>query len=68
MNQKTSKVEKEFYLRCSYLTLSVLFDKEPKKIATLKSQIENLTFEGRFKIASLRITSRIASFFCLIFH
>lgn len=29
MNQKTSKVEKEFYLRCSYLTLSVLFDKEP---------------------------------------
>ena len=30
MNQKTSKVEKEFYLRCSYLTLSVLFDKEPK--------------------------------------
>ncbi len=31
MNQKTSKVEKEFYLRCSYLTLSVLFDKEPKK-------------------------------------
>ncbi|MEJ4200050.1 hypothetical protein, partial [Enterococcus faecium] len=26
---KTSKVEKEFYLRCSYLTLSVLFDKEP---------------------------------------
>ncbi|MDT6635556.1 hypothetical protein NNN73_11905, partial [Enterococcus faecium] len=39
-----------------------------KKIATLKSQIENLTFEGRFKIASLRITSRIASFFCLIFH
>ncbi|MCH3386817.1 hypothetical protein LC932_11880, partial [Enterococcus faecium] len=25
----TSKVEKEFYLRCSYLTLSVLFDKEP---------------------------------------
>ncbi len=31
MNQKTSKVEKEFYLRCSYLTLSVLFDKEPRK-------------------------------------
>ncbi len=31
MNQKTSKVEKEFYLRCSYLTLSVLFDKEPEK-------------------------------------
>ncbi len=31
MNQKTSKVEKEFYLRCSYLTLSVLFDKEPKR-------------------------------------
>ena len=31
MNQKTSKVEKEFYLRCSYLTLSVLFDKEPKQ-------------------------------------
>ncbi|MCZ1228763.1 hypothetical protein FVE01_06830 [Enterococcus faecium] len=30
MNQKTSKVEKEFYLRCSYLTLSVLFDKEPE--------------------------------------
>ncbi len=30
MNQKTSKVEKEFYLRCSYLTLSVLFDKEPQ--------------------------------------
>ena len=30
MNQKTSKVEKEFYLRCTYLTLSVLFDKEPK--------------------------------------
>ncbi len=30
MNQKTSKVEKEFYLRCSYLTLSVLFDKEPR--------------------------------------
>ncbi len=29
MNQKTSKVEKEFYLRCTYLTLSVLFDKEP---------------------------------------
>ncbi len=35
MNQKTSKVEKEFYLRCSYLTLSVLFDKEPKKVAIL---------------------------------
>ncbi len=33
MNQKTSKVEKEFYLRCSYLTLSVLFDKEPKQLA-----------------------------------
>ncbi len=32
MNQKTSKVEKEFYLRCSYLTLSVLFDKEPINI------------------------------------
>lgn len=32
MNQKTSKVEKEFYLRCSYLTLSVLFDKEPKNL------------------------------------
>uniref|UniRef100_UPI001E639B89 hypothetical protein n=1 Tax=Enterococcus faecium TaxID=1352 RepID=UPI001E639B89 len=29
---KTSKVEKEFYLRCSYLTLSVLFDKEPKNL------------------------------------
>ncbi|QCR67933.1 hypothetical protein FBF65_13600 [Enterococcus faecium] len=35
MNQKTSKVEKEFYLRCSYLTLSVLFDKEPKKLSTI---------------------------------
>ncbi len=34
MNQKTSKVEKEFYLRCSYLTLSVLFDKEPKEHVT----------------------------------
>ncbi len=34
MNQKTSKVEKEFYLRCSYLTLSVLFDKEPKNRVT----------------------------------
>ncbi len=33
MNQKTSKVEKEFYLRCSYLTLSVLFDKEPNFVA-----------------------------------
>ncbi len=33
MNQKTSKVEKEFYLRCSYLTLSVLFDKEPFSVA-----------------------------------
>ncbi len=33
MNQKTSKVEKEFYLRCSYLTLSVLFDKEPKNLS-----------------------------------
>ncbi|WP_207209789.1 hypothetical protein, partial [Enterococcus faecium] len=32
-SQKTSKVEKEFYLRCSYLTLSVLFDKEPKKLS-----------------------------------
>ncbi|MCH3350602.1 hypothetical protein LC961_11605, partial [Enterococcus faecium] len=32
---KTSKVEKEFYLRCSYLTLSVLFDKEPKKELTV---------------------------------
>ncbi|MDB7702863.1 hypothetical protein PNC90_14610, partial [Enterococcus faecium] len=32
---KTSKVEKEFYLRCSYLTLSVLFDKEPKKLSTI---------------------------------
>ncbi|MCH3474686.1 hypothetical protein LC948_14490, partial [Enterococcus faecium] len=28
----TSKVEKEFYLRCSYLTLSVLFDKEPRNV------------------------------------
>ncbi len=36
MNQKTSKVEKEFYLRCSYLTLSVLFDKEPFFIPTSK--------------------------------
>ena len=35
MNQKTSKVEKEFYLRCSYLTLSVLFDKEPEFFADL---------------------------------
>ncbi|WP_218775058.1 hypothetical protein, partial [Enterococcus faecium] len=35
MNQKTSKVEKEFYLRCSYLTLSVLFDKEPKILSSL---------------------------------
>ncbi len=35
MNQKTSKVEKEFYLRCSYLTLSVLFDKEPKNLRQL---------------------------------
>ncbi len=39
MNQKTSKVEKEFYLRCSYLTLSVLFDKEPKNIATLYKKV-----------------------------
>ncbi len=36
MNQKTSKVEKEFYLRCSYLTLSVLFDKEPLKDGNLR--------------------------------
>ncbi len=35
MNQKTSKVEKEFYLRCSYLTLSVLFDKEPNSVAEI---------------------------------
>lgn len=38
MNQKTSKVEKEFYLRCSYLTLSVLFDKEPIFIPFAKQQ------------------------------
>ncbi len=39
MNQKTSKVEKEFYLRCSYLTLSVLFDKEPILLSTLISPL-----------------------------
>ena len=38
MNQKTSKVEKEFYLRCSYLTLSVLFDKEPQKKRFLQTK------------------------------
>ena len=41
MNQKTSKVEKEFYLRCSYLTLSVLFDKEPKKVTKEEAAFEN---------------------------
>jgi len=39
MNQKTSKVEKEFYLRCTYLTLSVLFDKEPIKNKKRKKKI-----------------------------
>ncbi len=42
MNQKTSKVEKEFYLRCSYLTLSVLFDKEP--INPLESTKKNTEY------------------------
>ncbi len=37
MNQKTSKVEKEFYLRCSYLTLSVLFDKEPGDLVSFSN-------------------------------
>ncbi len=42
MNQKTSKVEKEFYLRCSYLTLSVLFDKEPQFLHKINdSLLEN---------------------------
>ncbi len=44
MNQKTSKVEKEFYLRCSYLTLSVLFDKEPKVSVYTLSKEETDTF------------------------
>ncbi|MHA4899414.1 hypothetical protein, partial [Enterococcus faecium] len=34
---KTSKVEKEFYLRCSYLTLSVLFDKEPGDLVSFSN-------------------------------
>ena len=42
MNQKTSKVEKEFYLRCSYLTLSVLFDKEPINVHVGKKIPNNI--------------------------
>ncbi len=53
MNQKTSKVEKEFYLRCSYLTLSVLFDKEPLKNISFSSMIkspQNKQLRGRYAI------------------
>ncbi|WP_348772692.1 helix-turn-helix domain-containing protein, partial [Enterococcus faecium] len=48
MNQKTSKVEKEFYLRCSYLTLSVLFDKEPKSFGCVR-KVYNLMLDDRKK-------------------
>ncbi|MCZ1509258.1 hypothetical protein FZM69_11480, partial [Enterococcus faecium] len=49
---KTSKVEKEFYLRCSYLTLSVLFDKEPKKSG---SKLKTVSI--RFFLSKLVTTS-----------
>ncbi len=52
MNQKTSKVEKEFYLRCSYLTLSVLFDKEPYLLGYLP-QIQFFYFSDAVSNASL---------------
>ncbi|MDN6937627.1 hypothetical protein EXW20_15720 [Enterococcus faecium] len=45
MNQKTSKVEKEFYLRCSYLTLSVLFDKEPIFVTILNIYVIFASFD-----------------------
>ncbi|RSD78575.1 hypothetical protein EGP56_15690, partial [Enterococcus faecium] len=42
---KTSKVEKEFYLRCSYLTLSVLFDKEPIFVTILNIYVIFASFD-----------------------
>ena len=53
MNQKTSKVEKEFYLRCSYLTLSVLFDKEPYKWILTQIQKNHSN-----ELVALRTTAR----------
>ncbi|RYJ71044.1 hypothetical protein EWH77_15875, partial [Enterococcus faecium] len=41
----TSKVEKEFYLRCSYLTLSVLFDKEPIFVTILNIYVIFASFD-----------------------
>ena len=56
MNQKTSKVEKEFYLRCSYLTLSVLFDKEPK---ILDISVFSFNASYRDRTYDLRVTSAL---------
>ena len=56
MNQKTSKVEKEFYLRCSYLTLSVLFDKEPTFHQHLHLSIKNLAIGLKMVITSFLTT------------
>ena len=55
MNQKTSKVEKEFYLRCSYLTLSVLFDKEPYFYMTLITAVN--TTDPIVKISIVQMTN-----------
>ena len=66
MNQKTSKVEKEFYLRCSYLTLSVLFDKEPLSPAlsdcNVVAQLHLKSGASSFSVASqpLRDTAKTA--------
>lgn len=60
MNQKTSKVEKEFYLRCSYLTLSVLFDKEPKYLFTWKNDFEGTRLLCFFILQSRSFLERIA--------
>ncbi len=65
MNQKTSKVEKEFYLRCSYLTLSVLFDKEPLFLAyRFAHKKANEPYESQarllFKLLQLKIRSQLS--------